>query len=378
MRILLVSLHHVEYAIELAEAIGKYNQVHLVLLKERVQHTVGENAVTRLGPNFGCSLLSFQSLRHPSTVKVLCEIVGIVSRFKPYVIHLQECYNPLNTIFFFLRNYPIIATVHDVVVHPGEDSRSIPGWKLSLVNMIRKYAYQKIIVHGHALKQFYLQIYKKFEEDIFVIPHGCLFSFQESDPNQDIEEPHTVLFFGRIHQYKGLQYLIEAEPLVSEVIPDFKIIIAGKGDDLTKYKPQLLSNLHFEIHDGFIPNENVATFFRRASIIVLPYIEASQSGIVAMAYAFGKPVIVTNVGSLGEMVQHDYSGIIVPPEDAVALGQAIIKLLKDSSKRQKLARNAQMISQTELGWEHIARLTVVAYQNTRVSKETRLFESPML
>jgi glycosyltransferase involved in cell wall biosynthesis len=372
MRILLVSLWHVEYAIELAEALGKYHYVHLVLFKERVKHTVGQSALSDLGPNLRCSLLPFQSLRHPSTISTAIKIFGIVCRFNPDVIHIQECYNPLNTLFFFLRGYPIIATVHDAAVHPGKEARSIPKWKLSLNNMIRKYAYHKIIVHGHAVKKQYLQIYKEAEQDIFVIPHGCLFSFKTYEENQSIEEPNTVLFFGRIQQYKGLRYLIEAEPLVSEVIPDFKIIIAGEGDDLAKHKSRILNNPHYEIHDGFIPNKSVAKFFNRASIIVLPYIEASQSGIVAMAFAFGKPVIVTNVGSLSEMVIDDYSGIVVPPQNATELGQAIIRLLKDSSKRERLARNTKRIARTELGWNNIAKLTVEVYRKAVVCMETKL------
>lgn len=363
MRILLVSLHHVEYAIELAKAIGKYHHVHLVLHKQRVKLTVGETAINNLEPNLRCSLLSYRSLRHPSIVNIILEIFRIIFRHKPDVIHLQECNNPLNIVFYLQRKYPVITTIHDIFVHPGKEGSSIPSWKLSLNNMVRKYAYQKVIVHGHWLKQLYLKRYKNAEQDIFVIPHGCLFSFHKWESDEATEEQHAVLFFGRIQRYKGLKYLIDAEPIVSRKILNFKIIIAGKGSDLSKYKQRLLSNPHYEIHDSFIPNKNVAQFFSRASIIVLPYIEASQSGIVAIAFAFGKPVIVTNVGSLGEMVQHDYSGIVVPPKNPQALAQAIMRLLKDSAERHRLAWNVRKISRTTLGWEHIAKLTIGAYQS---------------
>ena len=86
-----MSFWHIEYAIELAEAIGKYNSVHLVLLKDRVKQTVGETAISSLGPNVHCSLISYKTLRHLSVLKILSTIFGIVSRFKPDVIHLSTC-----------------------------------------------------------------------------------------------------------------------------------------------------------------------------------------------------------------------------------------------------------------------------------------------
>ena len=346
MRILLVSLYFVEYALELAEAIGKSEQVHLVLSKGRVKATVGYDVLNRLGPNLSFSLLSFTSLKNPTVIRTILEIFGIVRQFKPDVIHLQECFNPLNGVFLFFQTYTIAATVHDVMIHPGVQRQRVPKWKRFFVDMIRKHAYQKVIVHGRALKQKYIESYKRDEADIFVIPHGCLFSYQKQDVNNVTEEPHTILFFGRIQEYKGLRYLIGAEPFVSNAVPDLKIIVAGEGDELTKYKQRMVSNSHYEIHDGFIPNTNVAEYFQRASIIVLPYIEASQSGVVAMAFAFGKPVIVTDVGSLSEMVQDGYSGIVIPPRDALALAEAMISLLSDSRKRRRLARNAHIISQS--------------------------------
>ena len=369
MRIMLVSLWHVEYAMELAMAIAKHNDVHLILLRKRVKETVGENTLTSLEPVLSCSLLNFRSLKHHSTVIAIMKTVATVFRFKPDVIHIQECYNPLNIIFLFLRKFPIVATVHDVVVHTGEDSQTVPRWKLFLVNINRKFAYKKIIVHGYALKQLYLQTYKNTEQDIFVIPHGCLFTFHESEQNNAVQEPYTVLFFGRINRYKGLKYLIKAEPIVREKIPGIRIIVAGKGEDLEKYKLQILSNPHYEIHDHFIPNRDVAELFQRAAIIVLPYVEASQSGVVAMAFAFGKPVIVANVGSLAEMVKDNYTGIVIPPRDSLALADAMISLLSDSSKRRRMASHTHVVSKTKLAWDSVARLTVETYVEAEASKK---------
>jgi glycosyltransferase involved in cell wall biosynthesis len=166
-----------------------------------------------------------------------------------------------------------------------------------------------------------------------------------------------------MQEYKGLCYLIEAEPIVSKKIPDFKVIIAGSGDDLKRYKEQLTQNAHFEIHDYYIPNDGVATFFHRSALIVLPYIEASQSGVAAIAFAFGKPVVASDVGSLSEVVRQDQTGVLVPPKDPIKLAEAIIALLKDHEKRKKMGAAASALANTLLSWDHIAKLTQDVYKN---------------
>ncbi len=364
MKILLVSLYFVEYAVELANALGEKNEVHLVLSKHRVYETIGNQLDERITNNVSYSLLSKRSLRSSSILMTLYSIFKILMIFRCDVIHLQECGNPINLLFVLFGFKPVVATVHDVNVHPGKESSSKKSWQLWALNKIRQYGYSKIIVHGENLKKQFIAHYNRPDKDVFVVPHGCLFSFLSEQDKGIAEEPYTVLIFGRIEEYKGLKYLIEAEPLVSEVFPDFKVIVAGRGDDMETYKSILLSNPHFEVHDRFIPNNEVASFFQRVSVVVLPYIEASQSGIVAMAIAFAKPVIVTNVGSLPEMVEHDVTGIIIPSKDKMALSGAILDLLSDTQKRRYLSQNARQATLTIFSWQHIAMLTDKVYQNT--------------
>lgn len=364
MKILLVSLYFVEYAVELANALGEKNQVHLVLSKHRVYETIGKQLNERITNNVSYTLLSNRSLRSPSILKTLHSIFKILITFRCDVIHLQECDNPLNLLFVLFGFKPVVATVHDVIIHPGKESLSKKSWQLWVLKKIRQYGCSKIIVHGENLKKQLIAHYNRPDKDIFVVPHGCLFSFLPDKERKSSEERHTVLFFGRIEEYKGLKYLIEAETMVSEVFPDFKVIVAGRGDDLKTYKSILLSNPHFEVHDRFIPNDEVASFFQRASVVVLPYIEASQSGIVAMAFAFAKPVILTKVGSLAEMVSHDITGIVIPSKDKMALSGAILDLLSDTRKRRYLSQNVRQATLTIFSWQHIAMLTNKAYQNT--------------
>ncbi len=363
MRILLVSLHHVEYAVELAQALGEKHRVHLVLRKEKVSQTMGAGIYQQIGGNVSCTQLPYQSMKHPSIIYVLFLIFSLHFRFRPDVIHIQESVNPLNFLFLLLRSKLSVLTVHDVTFHPGTPlpkKISMP-LKIRLFKKSRRRS-KRIIVHGEKLKEKFIKEFERLAADIAVVRHGSLFSFIPAQNNQIDEEPHTVLFFGRIQHYKGLKYLIDAEPLVSKALPDFKIIVAGIGDDIEKYRSALVANVHFEVHERFIPNDEVAHFFSRAALIVLPYIEASQSGIAAMAFAFGKPVIATNVGSIPEMVEHNHTGIIVPPKDKNALSRAIIELLQNTAKRKKLSLNARQAALTKFSWKHVAMLTARCYR----------------
>jgi glycosyltransferase involved in cell wall biosynthesis len=363
MRILLVSLHHVEYAVELARALGEKYRVHLVLLKEKVSNTIGAQIDQKIGGNVTCTQLPYTSMKHPSIINVLFSIFYLYFKFRPDVIHLQESVNPLNFFFLLFRSKPLVVTVHDVTLHPGTPTlkRKRKSWKIKLFHRSRQRSH-KLIVHGEILKQQLLRKFNKSSGDVFVVPHGALFSYLPDNGAKIDEEPHTVLFFGRIQKYKGLKYLIEAEPLVSKVLPEFKIIVAGHGEDIETYRSLLSSNSHFEVHDHFILNRDVYKFFLRASAVVLPYIEGSQSGIAAMAFAFGKPVIATNVGSIPEMVEHNKTGIIVPARNKEILSRAIIDLLQNTDKRKSFSQNARKAALTKFGWNHIAELTTKSYE----------------
>jgi glycosyltransferase involved in cell wall biosynthesis len=175
------------------------------------------------------------------------------------------------------------------------------------------------------------------------------------------EESNVVLFFGRIRAYKGLEYFLEAAALVTQKMPTARFIIAGDGD-LRPYLKLIKDGSNIEIINRYIPDFEVATIFKRASIVVLPYTQASQSAVIPVAYAFEKPVVTTQVGCLSDVVEDGRTGLIVPPGDAPALADAVIKLLQNDELRKTLGWNGYIMMKNQLGWEKIASTTFDTYK----------------
>ena len=236
------------------------------------------------------------------------------------------------------------------------DSRNTP-------QLISDFGYRRadqVIVHGNQLKQIVMNELHIPGEIIHVMPHPAL---GDDRAHSDVqEEKNQILFFGRIWAYKGLAYLIEAEPLISAQIPNVKIVIAGRGDDFDHYRQMMVHPEKFVVYNEYIPNDRVAEIFRQASIVVLPYIEATQSGVIPFAYTYARPVVATTVGSLPEMVDEGQTGLLVPPANTQALADAIIRLLKDTPLRHQMGVNGKHKIDTECSPATVARQTLAVYQ----------------
>ncbi len=162
-----------------------------------------------------------------------------------------------------------------------------------------------------------------------------------------------ILFFGFIRKYKGLDILLEAmadERIAAEGI---QLIVAGEYyGDKEAYesqidKLQIRDRLH--LFTDFIPNSEVRSYFSAADCVVQPYRTATQSGISQIAYHFEKPMIVTNVGGLPEIVPDNKVGFITPP-DAGAIADAILRFYREN-KEEDFAKNLQE-EKKKYSWEH--------------------------
>lgn len=249
----------------------------------------------------------------------------------------------------------LAVTLHDPHPHQGETSprKLLANWTL------RRHAGQ-IFVFGELLKRHVIE-QGVSPDRITVVPHGTFGQFAASDTAPDPEP--TGLFFGRIAPYKGLEVLLQAAPLIRRAIPQFRLIVAGEGD-VAPYEPFLQRELatgQCQLINRFLSDDEMSTLLARSSIVLLPYLEATQSGVVPLAYGAGRPVIATAVGAIPEIVEHNRTGLLVPPNDASALAQATASLLQDPARAQRLGAAGAAYAREKLSWDAIAQTTLQVY-----------------
>jgi glycosyltransferase involved in cell wall biosynthesis len=165
------------------------------------------------------------------------------------------------------------------------------------------------------------------------------------------KDDKVLLFFGYVRKYKGLDILIETLQLLLQKDSHYKLLVAGEFYDDPKEYFDLIERTktkdHIILRNEYIPNEEVAQYFEVSDMVVLPYRNGTQSGIMNMAYGNNKPVIATNVGGLAEFIDEDRTGVIVneiSPE-AIAAGIEKFYVLKtavdfESNIQQRSSHNS--------------------------------------
>lgn len=165
------------------------------------------------------------------------------------------------------------------------------------------------------------------------VPHpmydmfGPLLNKQEAKRKLGLDENFNyLLFFGFIRKYKGLTLLLNSFALLQQSNPNLKLIVAGEFYENSEPYLEQIKNLGLSdsviLRTDFIPNNEVGVYFSAADLVVQTYITATQSGVTQIAYYYNKPMLVTNVGGLGELVPHQVVGYLVE-RDEQAIAQAI-------------------------------------------------------
>lgn len=166
----------------------------------------------------------------------------------------------------------------------------------------------------------------------------------------------VLLFFGFVREYKGLVHLIDALPAIRRSVPAVQLMVVGEFWQDRRIYEQRIQALEVgdlvRLVDRYVKNEEVAMYFAAADLVVLPYIDATQSAVVQTAFAFGAPLVTTSVGGLAESVRHDVEGLVVPPGDSAALASAVERFFLEPGCAQRLRAGALARGRTT-GWDEL-------------------------
>ncbi len=232
------------------------------------------------------------------------------------------------------------------------------------------------VVMSHSVKA---DIEKDFRNiPIEYCPHPLFDHFGKIIPKVEAKkslkldtQKNYILFFGLIRDYKGLDLLIEAVHLSESSFSNFDVIVAGEFyENEEKFKNLIerykLSH-RFHIFGQFIPDDLVPYFFCAADVVVQPYKDATQSGVTQIAYHFNKPMIVTNVGGLPEMVHHGKVGYVVSPTSP-SIAQALIKFYTENKEKEFSAMAA--VEKNKYSWKRMEETIYILYSKLYYKKKT--------
>jgi len=297
-------------------------------------------------------------------------------RERPDLVQFSTIRFPIQALF--LRRLDKAGLRLSQVCHEFEPREARLGWIRSLNMKMATSAYRAfdvIFFHGDGHMNRFRELFDTTAE-LVVIPHGDegLLS-RLADGGGDLRMAYglgpdcpVVLFFGGLRPSKGIPDLIRAFALAREQTPDATLVVAGHpaaGFDVAALRhvaDETDAGSAVIIDARYLPLSEVGPLVRTATVVVLPYLSGTASGVLQAAYAFDRPVIATDVGSLAEAVEHGVTGLVVPPADRDALAAAIAKMLADPGEAAAMGRSAGLASRERFGWGPIATRVMDAYR----------------
>lgn len=289
-------------------------------------------------------------VRSPHGQKQAARLRSELRRFAPDIVHLQNSItnDPRLMVAAGARRGRFALTLHDPTPHLGD---SVSRIQVLATRLLARRA-GLIFVHGEAL-QTELSTKVTTRAPVVVVPHGV-----DPGTTSPLPDRPSVLFFGRLSHYKGLDVLLDAMAEVWRQLPATTLTVAGDGSIAAH---PALRDPRVRVQIGHVPDNQVPGLFSAAGCVALPYREASQSGVGSLAKGYARPMVVTSVGGLPELVA-DGSGLIVPPENPRRLAAALTSLLSDRRLAERLGAAGARTATRQASWDGVAELTLQAYR----------------
>ncbi|RMD92151.1 MAG: glycosyltransferase family 1 protein [Calditrichaeota bacterium] len=313
---------------------------------------------TQLSKTFHLKQKYRRILRAFEYISDLARLYRYINRVQPQVIHFNFSVLPHvdYLLFSLLRKKPItlIFTAHNFLPH-NNGERYFNIYRKLYLNV------DYIVTLTHYVKREIVSRMGIPEKNLVVIPHtnykpllqyfkGSFFDSASVLAQEKSGSPR-LLFLGLIHPYKGLDVLLKAFKVVQEKKPDAHLMIVGNPyEPFRKYELLMeklrLDTTRIETCLEFIKTRDSFQIIQESDLVILPYKESSQSGVIPLANTLGVPVVASRVGGLPEMIAEGVNGFTVPPNDPQALADRILTLITESDLLQQLKGSTSQVLNT--------------------------------
>ena len=290
--------------------------------------------------------------------------VLLAKKLKTYdIIHFNGTNGVLPLLIFFLKRKKLIFTIHDIHSHSGEKPRYNFAEKMNEYIIRSPYP---LIVQNTTDFEYLIINHPDIAAKFRFIPLGILDIFREFKSKPKEIPKSDLLFFGRISPYKGIEYLLDAiRALYSRGIV-LKTVIAGQGD--IYFRKDDFEKLGIKLINRYIPNEELVSLIEGSKIVICPYTDATQSGVVMTAFAFNKSVIASDIESFKDVIIDGINGFLVPPRNSKELASKISISLSNPELLDDMSNNIQRLSATSnYSWNQITEKMTELYSSVQKS-----------
>lgn len=399
MKLAIICYNHFDATISLAKYLNTYDeniQIDLIFLfsqtylsveiidlsnkdledgfvkKEMLHRVIDKEIFDYLAPNINLKVFIFKKLNlfNPTNLRLLHELSSAIKEQHYDLLHFVG-----NNHWIILLNYYIRGVKKVHTLHEPYPFIPIPKYRLfrhkSKINLLIRTGSHIIIPSNTSCDRF-VKNFTISSKNLSVIPFGPFEIYRKYALEGLKKSDQLLLYYGNISRYKGVDILIEAMTKVLESNAELQLIIAGGGElpsDITSVHPNI------KIINKYLNNREIAELNQKATVVVCPYRSASQSGVVMTSFAFGNPIIATNVGALPEVIDHGITGVIIEAGDAAILSQAIIDLFRDASTLETLRNNIMFkYNDSEKSWKNITLQTYQLYEQL-IKKPSKILQA---
>lgn len=290
-----------------------------------------------------------------------------IFKLNPDIIHSTVFYDIQELLLYFFKKKTIL-TVHDPFPHSGESSN-----RKSLSRKLGFILLSNFVILNKVQKEEFIAAYNLENKTVHVSNLSIYSVYDLYAKEHYAQSPsNSILFFGRISPYKGIDLLLEAMKEVHKHFPDLKLIIAGNGKyyfDKTEYEKLD----YIEFRNRYIPNSELVQLINESLFTVCPYTDATQSGVIMTAYAFCKPVVASNVGGLSEVVIDQVTGRLVESNSIIELQKILIELLSNQNFLVSMKKDIfDLYHQGEKGWVRISQDLLQVYKLINIANKKNI------
>ena len=353
MRIAFLATGFPDYSVEAATALAKRADVLLAGDRDRLRADSSLEKLERFRERG--RLLSFRQNSLRRRVQTVLATTARIARFRPDVIVAHEHAHPhiawLHRILGL--NAKILLIIHDPIPHEGRDG-DFATRNARHIAVQRRIA-TAYLVHGDYCAQALAAVANPDGRAIVTVPHGPVLRPEKIIPPPAVPK---FLMFGRMEEYKGLDLLLDAFRILRRRGKHYHLQIAGAGPSLDALQGDFEALGNCDIRNAFIPREDAIQDLSSASMVLAPYREATQSGVVAAAFANGRGVIATRVGGLPDFIRDGVNGLLVPGGSASDFADAIERAATSPDLVEEISNGAKKSAASEMSWDVVANIII--------------------